>query len=706
MHNPQEPARLTLRTWPATRAAASHVCIRRRLAVNIDSVLDRLLLWHKFVILSVVGIIVAAIPATLYLRESTSKLDAATTEAHARGPMTTILKTIQMTQQHRGLSALVLGGVKEAEGKREDKQREVDQLHEQMNAIVASLRSRQVSAAWSNAQQDWHALRAGVSGRTLSVQQSYQAHTALVPKLLTVSDLLADHYRLNLDPDLDTYQLIQAMYYNLPYLSEELGKMRAKGAGLLATKTASPEDRLTLSGIVARVGDRLAQTLNQYQKAAESNPAMAAALNDEVKLMTDLAQQTMQLAMDKIVRAEVLEYPGPEYVRLTTEAIDAQYAFSAAATGVLNGALDQKISDLQMARGLMLAAILALLALGGLILYLIARSVTRPLGNAIVVAERVAAGDLTSDFEIRGNNETARLMASLKQMNDNLRRLVGDVKASIVAIGSASGDIASGNADLSSRTESQASSLEETASSMEELTATVRQNADNATQANRLAQTASETAVRGGQVVDEVVQTMGSINESSRKIVDIIGVIDGIAFQTNILALNAAVEAARAGEQGRGFAVVAAEVRTLAQRSANAAREIKALIGSSVEKVEAGNRLVAQAGVSMEEIVTSVKRVTDIISEIVMASQEQATGINQVNDTITHLDETTQQNSALVEQAAAAAESLDEQVQLLLRTMAAFNVGAEAAAHAVPAAGRMAERPAPRSGRMTLPRPA
>ncbi|MBS0308121.1 MAG: cache domain-containing protein, partial [Proteobacteria bacterium] len=260
----------------------------------------------------------------------------------------------------------------------------------------------------------------------------------------------------------------------------------------------------------------------------------------------------------------------------------------------------------------------------------IARSIVRPLQEAVAVADRVAHGDLTSDINVERDDETGQLLASLKHMNASLAKIVGEVRSGTESIGSASAQIASGNMDLSSRTEQQASSLEETASSMEELTSTVKQNADNARQANSLAMSASEVAMQGGQVVGQVVQTMGAINDSSKKIVDIIGVIDGIAFQTNILALNAAVEAARAGEQGRGFAVVAAEVRSLAQRSAGAAKEIKALIGDSVEKVDAGSKLVDQAGATMQEVVDSIRRVTDIMGEITAASQEQTSGIEQI----------------------------------------------------------------------------
>ncbi len=306
--------------------------------------------------------------------------------------------------------------------------------------------------------------------------------------------------------------------------------------------------------------------------------------------------------------------------------------------------------------------------------FLLIRAILGPLNEAVAVANAVASGDLTSRIETNSTNETGRLLQALKIMNDNLIDLVSKVRTGTDQIVTASGEIASGNSDLSQRTEEQASSLEETAASMEELTSTVKQNADNARQANQLAAGASEVAVKGGAVVGQVVQTMNSINESSKKIVDIISVIDGIAFQTNILALNAAVEAARAGEQGRGFAVVATEVRTLAQRSAAAAKEIKELISDSVVKVEDGTRLVDEAGTTMDEIVNAVKRVTDIMSEISAASNEQSSGIEQVNQAVTQMDEVTQQNAALVEEAAAAAESMSDQAQALTQAISAFKL--------------------------------
>ncbi|OGA81550.1 MAG: chemotaxis protein [Burkholderiales bacterium RIFCSPHIGHO2_01_FULL_63_240] len=305
----------------------------------------------------------------------------------------------------------------------------------------------------------------------------------------------------------------------------------------------------------------------------------------------------------------------------------------------------------------------------------IVRSIVRPIEDAVRVAEAVAEGDLSQRIEVRSQDETGRLLTSLQRMTQGLSQIVSEVRTGSESIATGSSQIAMGSSDLSQRTEEQASNLQQTAASMEELTATVRHNADTARAANQLAASASEVAERGGQVVGQVVQTMESITASSRKINDIIGVIDGIAFQTNILALNAAVEAARAGEQGRGFAVVAGEVRTLAQRSAQAAKEIKALIQESVERVGHGSSQVGEAGQTMGDIVVQVKRVTDLIGEISSASGEQSRGIEQVSDAVTQLDQVTQQNAALVEESAAAAESLKHQAAHLSELVARFRLG-------------------------------
>jgi methyl-accepting chemotaxis protein len=356
-----------------------------------------------------------------------------------------------------------------------------------------------------------------------------------------------------------------------------------------------------------------------------------------------------------------------EPAKLLDEAGDRIAAQSAAIAA-------QAAADGQRATLVSLALMVVVCAAGLFGGVLFSRAITRPINQAVDVARGVAAGDLSLHIDTQGQDETAQLMVSLKHMQASLAAVVSNVRQNSESVATASAQIAQGNLDLSQRTEQQASALQETAASMEQLGFTVKQNADNARQANQLAQGASTVAVKGGEVVGQVVETMKGINDSSKKIADIISVIDGIAFQTNILALNAAVEAARAGEQGRGFAVVASEVRSLAQRSAAAAKEIKSLIGISVERVEEGTGLVDQAGTTMTDIVTSIKRVTDIMGEISAASNQQSAGVAQVGEAVKDMDQATQQNAALVEESAAAAESLRGQAQQLVQAVSVFKL--------------------------------
>ena len=333
------------------------------------------------------------------------------------------------------------------------------------------------------------------------------------------------------------------------------------------------------------------------------------------------------------------------------------------------------VRDIASARIQMLALGAAGLLIGAALAYWITRSIIMPLRRAVAVAQNVAAGDLGSRIEVDGSDETAELLSALRGMNESLIDIVSNVRGGTEAIATATSQIAAGNIDLSSRTEEQASALEQTAASMEELADTVKRNYEQSRHANEIAEAASQVAVKGGSVVSQVVHTMEAINTSSRKIADIIGVIDGIAFQTNILALNAAVEAARAGELGRGFAVVASEVRSLVGRSATAAREIKALIETSVNNVTEGCQQVERAGSTMDEIVVNVRRVTDIMNEITSASQDQTSGIDQVNQAVGQMDQVTQSNAALVEEAAAAAQSLEHQAKGLVQAVSVFKLG-------------------------------
>jgi methyl-accepting chemotaxis protein len=458
------------------------------------------------------------------------------------------------------------------------------------------------------------------------------------------------------------------------------GAIVANGVRTMAVlKTNKPEDEQYFTQ------DMLAQTeeVNKLQKELQESiksPSNRA-------LMEDV---TRQRAVYAAVRAEIFKYKketGSEVADphldslIKDKFVPARDAYILSVDKVVDGlhkvqvdTSQQSIASADQASLLTVLIGAAAVIAGALMAWLLSRSITVPLAKAVDIARTVAAGDLSQQLTVTSTDETGQLMQALQDMNSSLQGIVTQVRQGTDSMATATGQISAGNQDLSSRTEQQASSLEETAASMEELTSTVKQNADNARQANQLAMTASGVAVKGGDVVAQVVNTMDAINGSSRKIVDIIGVIDSIAFQTNILALNAAVEAARAGEQGRGFAVVASEVRSLAQRSAEAAKEIKSLIDDSVSKVEQGSQQVSDAGKTMQEIVSSVQRVTDIMGEITAASQEQTSGIEQINQAIAQMDQVTQQNAALVEEAAAAADSLQSQATQLSQVVSVFKL--------------------------------
>ncbi len=415
-------------------------------------------------------------------------------------------------------------------------------------------------------------------------------------------------------------------------------------AELLTPASATPAE-IKLLGEVQALGQKTRPELDTAVKAADDGDTVSATL----ALMTRVApsETAWRTKLGELIALQ--------------NTLNAQATASAEQT---------------QSRARMVGSLLVLLAigLGALIAWRITASITAPIGRAVVVAERIARGDLTSQVEVRIHDETGRLLEAIAAMQDRLRALVGDISQTAESILVASSEVASGNLDLSQRTEQTSHNLQSAASSLVDLTGTVTQSADSARQANQLASTASDAATRGGEVVSQVVRTMDTISASSRKIADIISVIDGIAFQTNILALNAAVEAARAGEQGRGFAVVAGEVRNLAGRSANAAREIKALIGTSVDQVQEGSTLVNHAGKTIEDLVMSVRRVSDIMGEITAATQEQSQRIGHVTQSVGTLDEMTQQNAALVEEGAAAADSLKEQAGRLTQMVGAFRL--------------------------------
>ncbi len=639
------------------------------------SILHRLNLAQKFIVLGVLALAMAALPTALYVQRAAD--DVATAKLESRGllPLTDLQAVVKAVQQHRGLAAGVLGGNEALKAKVPEARASMGRA---MEGFEASLKLAEASAAvasrWAEGKQRWTALERSVATQNISQAESWTLHVQLVSGLLALNDTLLDEFGLSLDPEADSYALIVASFVNGPALAERLGQLRGKGTGYLATGSLPADGRPALLAIHERANELFGDMHRNLGKAAAANPRLKAELGNEVDALENTLKQTLKVMDQGLLSAAELKLAPADYFREFTTTIDAVHRFNALSHQALKGLLAKRVSDQQRFELAVLGTLLVLLVAAVTIATAFVRSISGPVQEALNLANAAARGDLSVDIPVRGDNEVGQLVRALNEMKGNLVQIVGGVRHNAESLATASAQIAQGNQDLSERTEEQASSLQQTAASMEQLGSTVKQNADNARQANQLAQTASTVARKGGDVVAQVVGTMKGINESSRQIADITSVIDGIAFQTNILALNAAVEAARAGEQGRGFAVVASEVRSLAQRSAEAARQIKQLITASVGRVEAGTALVDEAGATMQEVVSSIRRVTDIMGEISSASTEQSAGVSQVGQAVSQMDQATQQNAALVEESAAAAESLQAQAQQLVQAVAIFKL--------------------------------
>ncbi|WP_302174458.1 methyl-accepting chemotaxis protein [uncultured Hydrogenophaga sp.] len=640
----------------------------------MQSLLGNMRLAHKFLLIGVIALLMAALPTAMAVRADMAVWRAARGETQGIPAVGAALKLLQLTQQHRGLSANFLGGNDSVKDTRGQRQTDVDAAFARLSDALTTLDAPALASRNRELVDQWKALAADVSAKAIPGPQSFARHTALIAGQLALIEEINDTSGMSLDPNAHTYFLIQSVLVHMPRLTESLGQARAQGSLVLARGELSADQRSNLSALANISRSHMAQARRSLDKAVEAEPGLGAALNVKAGAAWTAADAAVALVDKEILKAASLSMAPNAFFATTTAQIDAQFALIDEAFQVLGDELATEAAS-AMRRLVQLSVGIALMVLlGALVMLAIARQTTRAIAKAVKVAETVASGDLTSQIDIRNTDETGQLLTALQAMNQSLVTMVSSVRQSSETIATGSAQIATGNADLSSRTEMQASNLEETAASMEELTSTVQQNAETSREAARIAREAKTAAEEGGQVVGRVVQTMQGINDSSRRISDIIGVIDGIAFQTNILALNAAVEAARAGEQGRGFAVVAGEVRNLAQRSAQAAKEIKVLIGESVERVESGTGLVAQAGQSVGQIVEQVARVSQLIEGITLASQEQADGIAQVGHAVAQLDQVTQQNAALVEEGAAAADSLRNQSQQLAELVDAFRL--------------------------------
>jgi methyl-accepting chemotaxis protein len=546
--------------------------------------------------------------------------------------------------------------------------------------------------------------------RNISVRSRFYLVMTLVSlslSVLAIWSLVATRGSISTVTDL--FDQADRAAQQVAVLRESTASMRRYQAEMIAASVSNPTDVGHLHDAWKKSVATIAAGADSLARSNPGDAAMAALLEKQKKTLGEV-RDFIEPVATQLQDAKMDASAGLAYAQQADEKLDALQA----GMNELQKMQQQDLAAIRATIGTSATlASVARLVLVGItlaiflpLMWITLRSICGPLDEAVHVASRIAGGDLSATVRVEGKDEPARLMRALSDMQDALRRLVGQVRESSESIEVASAEVASGNFDLSQRTELAASNLQQTAGSMAQLTGGVRQSADSAHTANQLASSAAAVAARGGQVVSQVVSTMNEINTSSKKIADIIGVIDGIAFQTNILALNAAVEAARAGEQGRGFAVVAGEVRSLAQRSAEAAKEIKSLIGTSVDKVETGSKLVQDAGSTMTEIVASVQRVTDIIAEISAAATEQSHGIGQVDTAITQLDHMTQQNAALVEESAAAAESLKEQAIKLAHVVSTFRLDPGQAAAPVAAPVPASASASGRSPIPAAPKPA
>ena len=642
----------------------------------MSNLIHRLRLSHKFGLLALLGALMLAPPMTYYLVDAEAELASTRQEVAGLQPSAALLKLIRLTQQHRGLTATVLGGKAEAEGQRAERQREVDQALGEFAALAAGIEDPKFAAGWQQVQQQWKTLSAQVAQWQLAAPASFAGHSALVELQLDLHGRIVSHYGLDLDPEPVSYHLVIATMTQLPQLAEQLGKLRGSGAGILARGQATVADRAMLGGLSESARGEMHRLLATLERALEHDPALRERMAGPIEQARAGVERTREMLRTELIEAEALTLSSAEYFQATTKAIDQVFAVHGLASEALAGALQARTARLQRNEWLVIGLSVLMVGLCGLLARSIVRSILQATDDARRMAERIAAGDLSPEPLRAGEDELGRMVQAMEAMRLSLTEVVGTVRENAVSVAAASAQIAQGNIDLSSRTEQQAAALQQTAATMDQLGSTVSHNADHAREADGLAREASTLASRGGEMVSQVVGTMSGISEASRKIGDIIGVIDSIAFQTNILALNAAVEAARAGEQGRGFAVVATEVRNLAQRSAEAAREIKALISTSVERVEQGVSLVDQTGRSVGEVVASIRRVSDIVAQISAASAEQSTGVAQVGQAVTQMDRATQQNAALVEQSAAAAGTLKSQAEQLVDAVARFRIAA------------------------------
>jgi len=640
----------------------------------ISTWIANLPLRHKFILLSIVALLMAGAPSALVLSESVGNLQALKDEDKGLAPSKAMLKLIKLTQEHRGLSAAVLSGDSSKQTVRQERQAQVEQAFDQVAQAMSQVSDTGLKDTTKALQGEWQALARDVGAGGLTTPVSVQRHTQLVKGELLLLEDVVGVSGLALDADAQCYYLIMAAFRDLPRLSETLGLSRAKGTGMLVKKDPNSTEGHALASLLDGIQMHALDAARDVEKSGVLKEDRVVELQHTVQEAKTALVRGQEL-INSVVQAQDLSgVDSTAYFRDLTGVIQAQFAAGEQIVGYLDTRLQERIDAESHQVTLTAALMLIMSALGGAVAIIITRMTTRTVTGAVKVAQAMADGDLSQSMHTEQRDEIGQLVRAMGAAMGQFKQVISGIKDASESVATASTQIAQGNLDLSARTENQASSLQQTASSMEEMSATVSHNASTAQRANELALQAASEAARSGETFTQVVNKMSAIQQSSRRIAEINAVIDGIAFQTNILALNAAVEAARAGEQGRGFAVVASEVRSLAQRSTQAAREIKSLISASSENVDEGYALASDTGESIERLVSQVQQVSQLMSEIASGSEQQHLGIVQVNQAVNQLDQTTQQNAALVEESSAAADSLRDQAQQLLHAVGQFRL--------------------------------
>ncbi|MES2115980.1 MAG: methyl-accepting chemotaxis protein [Pseudomonadota bacterium] len=623
--------------------------------------LQRMRLWQRFALLGILGILLVAPPLYLYLAGAGKDIAFATTEQEGLQPGSAVLTLLQKMQQHRGLSAAYLSSGQMAP-QRSAMEAEVNTA---LAAAVKSLKGseRGIDEALTGIRGDWESVARAIHGGELRPADSFQRHSALCERLLLLNEQVADHFGLSLDPDADTYYLMRAVYFDLPQVTESLGRTRGQGASRLASRQIDVEGRAALYSLMAQTGLHNSTASRTFGKAYAANSALHQALDGDVAQAGALTTAAMELTRAKVAAADTLTLAPAEYFSAMTGAIDQQFKVAYAAKGQLDALVAARIARLHGTRNLLAGVVAAIAVLAALAGWAISASLVRQLGGEpAYVADmlaQVAGGDLRAQIHVK-QHDVDSVVHCLKTMVDRLSAVVTEVRSGAEQLANASNQVSSTAQALSQSTSEQAAGVEQTSASVEQMTASIAQNTENAKVTDTIAAQAATEAGEGGAAVRSTVTAMQQIAKK-------IAIIDDIAYQTNLLALNAAIEAARAGSHGKGFAVVAAEVRKLAERSQVAAQEIEQVASGSVALAE-------RAGGLLNRIVPNISKTSELVQQITMASAEQTSGVRQINVAISQLSQTTQQNSASSEELASTAEEMSSQAEELHQAMSFFKV--------------------------------